>query len=214
VIAELGGVDMGFIEAWAAAGTVTRPGVALVAGDTVTPVDLPGQPILGELTLFAARDDLRAFATEPGDHVRGWSSTDGRTWHELEASSLPAQGTVYRSGPFGDALEAFHPNGSWHSEDGVTWQAYPSTPSFEEPVRLPGAWLMTGDGGFMVMPDGGDWMPVDLGELVAAGYGASDQGSTGIVVGTTDIWIGLDESGRRDVWYIDFGAMRDAQEGS
>jgi hypothetical protein len=175
-LAELDGVNMDFIERWAAEpggpGPVSE--IAVVEGDALVPVTRLGSS--GErLTVFGTDAGFFAYGhhfREPLIHV--WTSVDGITWTEADPlGDDPGEPSGRDAAWFPDEVtgELHVQTGRrmWTSADGVAWQvsALPEGGA----TRLASGWLTATGLDLSFKYDGDDaWVGVDLAELELQSY--------------------------------------------
>jgi hypothetical protein len=215
-IATLEGVGIDFVEAWAVTQTVSDYNVAVVDGDAVTPVSLPGGPLSDHSdngpVVLGTDTGFHAFKSAADGTIRTWRSTDGRTWMELDPPAIAA-GEPRDIDPYVGVQRRWgRPSvvkvGGWESEDGRTWVPVPVSPMGESGFPVAGGWLQGIDGGWYASIDGNEWKFAPTVRHIITKSQSLGAGSYGVgaVIGDT-VFVHVDEkqgARQRDLWILEF----------
>ena len=227
-IAQLSGVGLAFVEAWASRGSIDEHQLAIVDGSTLTAVTDPGMPLndpSGEgPILFPIESGFQAFQVDTDSTVRTWRSGDGRSWQEGERLLAP-DGQPMKAQevnpdwlwgqhditvtPLADPKAAGPPH-DWRSVDGVNWTAVPPMPNGEDGLvfQVPGGSLrLADDGSWSTSTDGVTWVDVPGLRQAVTKWTPDGAGSDGGSVVGDALFFSVDEmegSRQRDLWIIEF----------
>jgi hypothetical protein len=220
-LAVLDGVGLDFVERWSADHAIVEHHIAVVEGEAVTPLRLPGPPMHdlhgeGAPSVLGTGSGFRAYQPTVDGTIRTWRSSDGRTWSasDLVGAADDEPFNVYRvevrpgwgwnEGVTASDIEGRH---AWESVDGITWAQIPMAPSGYLPRHIGGGWLSGADGAWLASVDGMSWVPVPEIPEVITKHETLGAGRNGTVTIGQALFESVVEEGAsrwRDLWILEF----------
>jgi hypothetical protein len=214
---ESAGIGRDFAESWARRGEIRYDRLYRLDGETWALAELPVAQLPDWPMIVPMGDTTMVFAVEADQRVRGWRTTDGRTWTGGEplvdgaGKALGSSGVTYQEGKDGPVILVYGADGTsgWRSTDGKTWTFAVELQGGPTGVRFEHGWVRTADlneGVWQVSRDGSTWQ--DVPELLGVVTKTAPNGAGGTseyAIGDTVVFkVDEGDVGPRDIWLIEF----------